>query len=121
MNNIVVNHSHTGYGADGRQATVISGAIAATADGDNTVIAAVTGKKIRIFGMMFNSSAGGVSFSMKSGTTVLANAIVPNLTFIDWKCPGGWIFETAAGEAFILNTTAGQDLLGVIIYAIVDA
>lgn len=116
MNNTVFNHSKSGYGSSGEQSPIKFARLNATSDGDNTVIAAVTGKKLRI--LSINAAAVGagiVSFKSGASTTLFTYSYsAQGQTF--FHCSPYWICETAAGEAFVVNTQASQDLLGAISY-----
>lgn len=93
-------------------------AINATADGDNTVVAAVASKKIRVINYVFSSTAAGV-LSVTSGA---AGALLAKYTL---AVNGGDVFrgdvdspafETAAGQALVFNNAVGQDILGHLAY-----
>ena len=87
------------------------------ADGDNAVVAAVAGKKIRVLGYSLIGSAAGI-VTVKSNATVLAELQVPaGLAPVPYA--GGHdapAFETAAGEALIFATQAAQDINGHLTY-----
>lgn len=90
--------------------------INATADGDNTVIAAVTGKKLRILAYVFTATTAGV-VAFKDSVTTFASFSPPANGGASY--PGGVhapAFETGTGEAFVVNTTASQDVVGHITY-----
>lgn len=88
--------------------------IDATATGDNTVVAAVTGKKIRVLSFIISSSAdaGGKfqsdNVSDTDITKSLFTLIAGNNTIVAPFNPGGW-FETLAGEALLFDTGADTD------------
>jgi hypothetical protein len=102
---------------------VQSVALAATADGDNTVIAAQgTGKKIRVLGYALNINAPG-TVQWKSNTTALSGA----MEFVDGgglvapMCDpsiGAFWFETAANEALVITNATGVDSLGHVTYLV---
>jgi hypothetical protein len=93
------------FGAD--KLTVKYAAIAASASGNNTVVAAVAGKKIRVLAYTlvangtvtakFQSGAGGADLSG-------AKAMTTNTVLSPSYCPVGH-FETAAGA--LLNLSLG--------------
>jgi hypothetical protein len=100
---------------------VLTAVIAATADGDNTVVAAVTGKKIRVLGYVLTVNAAG-TVQWKSGASTAKSGAMefpdgggaaPGLCD---PATGGFWFETAAGEALVLATAAGVDGLGHVTY-----
>jgi hypothetical protein len=104
-----------------RSEQVQSAVIAATADGDNTVVAATSGKKIRVLGYGLSTTTAGTvqwksgASTAKSGAMefVDAGGIAPG-TFD--PAGGGFWFETAAGEALVLSTSAGLDANGHLTY-----
>jgi hypothetical protein len=91
----------------------------ATADGDNTVITAVTGKKIRVLGyVLVANAAGAVTLQDSTGTPVIfavfdlaANGGVSYAGGID--CPA---FETDVGKGVEVSNGAGVDTKGHITY-----
>ena len=92
-------------------------AVAATADGDNTVVAAVTGKKLRVVGYVLTSTGAGL-IAIKGGTTTLATLRV-GADGGGASYAGGFdapAFETAAGTALVVNNPAGIDTYGHISY-----
>lgn len=106
---------------EGKVAPLKYVAVAATADGDNTIIAAVAGKKLRIVQAFLTSTTTGlVGFKNGAGSTVFSihslagsgQPMFPNV---------GWVMETSVNTAFILNTTAGQDVHGFVVYAEVES
>lgn len=91
------------------------------ASGDTTVVAAVTGKKIRVSGVTFCCSAAvGVSF--KSGSTVVVGpmAFDTNGGMDSFRGVGATFIETASGEAFVMNLSTTSSVQGSIVYKEVD-
>lgn len=94
--------------------------INATADGDNTVIAAVTGAKIRVIGYAFRVAGTGGTVAMQdtAGTPVVhASFSLADKTGVEYA--GGLnapAFETAAGEGVEINNPLATDTLGHITY-----
>ena len=92
-------------------------AIAASSSGDNTLVAAVTGKKIRAIKYVL-VAAGTVSVKFKSGAgtdltgamPAAANSVIPG----DY-CPVGQ-FESAAGSALVLNLSGAVAVTGHLTY-----
>ena len=74
--------------------------VTATATATNDIVAAVTGRKIKVLAM-FASQASGTSFKFQSNaTTELTNAITTTASDLNvvWPYnPSGW-FQTASGE-----------------------
>lgn len=93
----------------------------ATADGDNTVIAAVTGKKIRVLGYVLTGvSTAGATFTIQDTATtpvVHAKLSLPATGGVAYS--GGLeapAFETAAGTGVEINNPTGADALGHMVY-----
>ncbi len=91
----------------------------ATADGENTVISAVTGKRIVVLGYALNLNAAGV-ITVKDGTSTFAS-----FEFTDGggcsyagsvDCPA---FKLNEGKALVIENAAGVDTLGHITYVLV--
>jgi hypothetical protein len=103
---------------------VQSVAVSATADGDNTIVAAAgAGKKIRVLGYGLSINAAG-TIQWKSGASTAKSGA---MEFVDGGgiAPGtfdpgggGFWFETAANEALVLSTSTGVDALGHLTYLI---
>ena len=79
-------------------------AINVTLLGDNTIVAAVTGKKIRVLSIWFKAGLA-VSLSIKSGnnTKIDANTFAANEAFTPSVHPNGFFVETNVGEALVFN------------------
>jgi len=103
--------------------------ISCAASGDNAIIAAVGGKKLRILQIQIQGSGTAVSayLSSKDNTGAKLYGDGTNKFVLDktgatgpagWSLsfsPVGW-FETASGEALNLNLSAGQAVVGVVGY-----
>lgn len=91
--------------------------INATAAGDNTVVAAVPLKKLRVLSIAFVTD-GALTISFKSG----ANVLIQPMAFAKNGGPGlnlqpsGYFCETNAGEAFIMNLSSSQNVRGMLNY-----
>jgi hypothetical protein len=91
--------------------------ITSAASGDNTVVAAVAGKKIQVERFVISSS-GTVNAKWRSGTTDISGLLymVANSGV---TCPGSgseyWL-ETAAGQALVLNLSAAIAVGGLVVY-----
>jgi hypothetical protein len=92
------------------------------ASGDNTVIADVTGKKLRVLGMIiFANAAANVYFtSGAAGTVIFSNAtnkinLLANQGWTLQFSPIGWM-ETAAGAALVANSSAASGCSGTVVY-----
>lgn len=101
--------------------------IAASSSGDNELVAAVTGKKIRVLAYCivgndaavtarFESGAGGTALS---GQMKLGTALATNFGFAAGFNPAGW-FETAEGQNLNLELSAAQSVAGHLTYVEVD-
>jgi hypothetical protein len=98
--------------------TVKFASVNATSDGDNEIVAAVSGKKIRVLGYCLTSNAAG-TVALKSGaSTTLARIRIG--ADGDGAAYAGSAetpaFETAAGEALNLNNPASVDTFGHLCY-----
>ncbi len=93
-------------------------AIAASSNGNNTLVSAVSGKKIRVLGVYLISN-GTVNAKMQSGAsgtdlTGLAY-LVANAGYVLPLSQVGW-YETAAGSLLNLNLSSGVAVGGSLIY-----
>lgn len=96
-------------------------AIAAATSGDNTILSAVSGKKIRVLAMNFVLAAAtnvyvkdGAGTVLWAGSTNTAN-FAANGGIVLPFCPVGW-FETAAAQALVINLSAANKCGGSIVY-----
>jgi hypothetical protein len=87
-------------------------AIVAASSGDNTVVAAVTGKKVRVSHYEISASAA-VNVKWRSGTTDLtglfylaAAGATADADATDTRDGDEFLFETVAGQALVLNLSA---------------
>jgi hypothetical protein len=102
-----------------------SAAITASGSGDNTVVAAVTGKKVRVQRYEISAS-GAVNAKWKSGastdlTGLLYLAAAGDTADADASDSGAgddFLFETAAGSALVLNLSAAVAVGGFIDYTL---
>jgi hypothetical protein len=96
------------------------------ASGDTTVVAAVTGKKIRVKSFrLANGVATGNNVKFRSGTTDLMTALpLPLLAGgvigieDDGDDPGDFLFETVAGALLAINLSAATAVSGVLVYSL---
>ena len=90
------------------------------ASGDNTVIAAVTGRPIRVWRMMVIANAA-VNVVWKHGSTAFNGHAWPITAQ-----GSGWVldmdnepwFSTAPGEAFVMNLSGAVQMFGKIFYSL---
>lgn len=91
----------------------------ATADGDNTIITGVSGKKIRVLGYAITvTTAGTITLQDSAGTANVFGqfslAAQGGVSYAGGPmCPA---FETIAGNGVEINTQTGQDCLGHLSY-----
>lgn len=106
--------------------TVLSAAINATADGDNTVVAApAAGKKIRVLGYVLNVNAAGTA-QWKSGAATAKSGAMSfplgggaSAPVADPANETFW-FDCNAAEALVLSMGVGIDGLGHVVYQVVN-
>ncbi len=95
-------------------------AIAVSSSGDNTIVSAVSGKKLLV--LQYNYMANGtVNVKWRSNTTDqtgLAYLVANTGKVAPWS-PIGWV-KTASGEALVLNLSANVAVGGEVCYAEVD-
>ena len=80
-------------------------------DGDftTTLVAAVTGKKIRVIGLTVTILTTAGVFSLKSGSTTIFNAHLALGSPLVVGFTGLPVCETASGEALLASNAAGVD------------
>lgn len=102
--------------------TPLFGSIAVSSSGNNEVVAAVAGYRIRVLAYNF-MSAGAVNAKWRTASTDLTG-----LSYMDAAgkgkvapfSPVGW-FQTAAGEALNLNLSTNVAVGGELVYVLVAA
>jgi hypothetical protein len=92
--------------------------IAASSSGDNTLVAAVPNKKIRVllYNMIANGTVNGKFQSGASGTDLTGLKYMVVNTGISAPYSPVGIFETAAGAILNLNLSAGVAVGGELVY-----
>lgn len=94
-------------------------AIDAATSGDNTLVAAVTGKKLRVLAAFFTMTGTAVTIRFESGAggTALTGQMTPaqGQTIVLPYNPHGW-FETAAGSLLNLELGGAQSVDGALTY-----
>lgn len=107
------------YSVQGVKRAVIDGA----SIGDNTLVAAVTGKKIRVLAMfaIMTGTAVTIRFESAAGGTALTGQMQPSQGggFVLPYNPVGW-FETVSGELLNMELSGAQSVDGVLVYVEVD-
>lgn len=95
-------------------------AVAAASSGDNTLVTAVTGKKIRVLALFLTMTGTAVTVRFESGAggTALTGQMTPaqGQTITLPFCPLGW-FETTAGALLNLELGGAQSVDGALVYA----
>ena len=93
-------------------------AVAASSSGDNTLVAAVAGKKIRVLSCVL-IAAGAVTTRFESGASGTAMtgqmSLAANGGFTLPYNPHGW-FDTTAGELLNLELGGAVSVAGVVVY-----
>lgn len=97
--------------------------IAASASGDNAVVAAVAGKKIRVRGFgILNGVATAQNVKWRSGATDITGLLYGFLAvgpLADAQAPANdFLFETVAGQALNLNLSAATAVGGWVTYTL---
>lgn len=96
-------------------------AIDAATSGDNTIVAAVSGKKIRVLGF-FLVSGGTVTarFESDAGGDALTGqmTLAVNVEVAPGYNPAGW-FETNAGELLNLELSGAVSVDGALVYVLI--
>jgi hypothetical protein len=90
----------------------------ATADGDNVVLAAVTGKKLVILGYQIQAiTTAGVVTIKDSAAGVKATFDLAARQAVSYQGSSeAPAFETPTSEGLLINTQASQDVLGHLTY-----
>ena len=89
--------------------------VTASSSGDNPIVTAVTGKKIRVLSYVLSSS-GSVNAKWRSGTTDISGLIYTAATTNASSTAPLGLFETAAGQALNLNLSAAVPMGGHLTY-----
>jgi len=87
--------------------------INASASGDNTIVAAISGKRIRVVNY-FMIAANAVNATWKSGSSASLSGALPLVANVGGVCPEavlGWLITTA-GEALVLNLSGAVLVAG---------
>ena len=105
------------------QSEVLSAVVAASTGGDNTLVLAVTGKKIRVIALVMVASGGANSARLESGASGTALTGVMDIVdngqlILPWN-PAGWC-ETAASALLNLELSAGTSVAGVLNYVTLE-
>lgn len=105
------------------QSQVQYAVVAAATGGDNTLVAAVTGKKIRVIALVLVASGGANSVRLESGASGTAITgvmdIIDNGQLVLPYNPAGWC-ETAAAALLNMELSAATAVAGVLGYVTVE-
>jgi hypothetical protein len=98
-------------------------AVTAASAGDNTLVASVTGKRIRVHALVLVAS-GGVNtarFESGAGGTALTGLLdlTDNGQLTLPYNPAGW-FQTAAAALLNLELSAATAVAGLIVYSLIE-
>jgi hypothetical protein len=96
------------------------GILHAAATGQNVLVAAVTGRKIRVHSYVY-SAAGTVSVRFFSGTTTALTGTLLGAANVFYASPHSSMghFETASGAALYGSLSATQAVSGYLTYSLV--
>lgn len=105
------------------QSEVLYAVVAAASSGDNTLVAAVTGEKIRVLALVLVASGGANTVRLESGASGTALTgqmdIGDNGQLILPYNPAGWC-ETAAAALLNLELSAATAVAGLLAYVTVE-
>lgn len=94
----------------------------ATADGDNTVIAAVAGRQIRVVGYCISAlAAGTITFQDDTASAVVIGALkIADAAIVSYAgSEDAPAFEGGNGKGIEINTSAGLDITGHLTYVLI--
>lgn len=116
---MATNTISPGIGSSDSIGKEIKRAVIATSAADTALVAAVTGRKIRVHALALTLSGGNGSYRFESGSggtalTGTMDALADTVNIWPWN-PAGW-FETAAGSLLNLELTTVTDSDGVLLY-----
>jgi hypothetical protein len=88
-----------------------------SASGDNTVISAVSGAPINVYGLFF-TVAGATNITFKDGTTALSGAVVftSNGSAMTLQINDEPYFQCQPGDTFVMNNSNAVQVSGTIYY-----
>lgn len=112
--------------ASGVALTPLFAAIAAATSGDNTLVAAVSSKKIRVLAMfILAGAAGNVYFtSAASGTVIFGGStnkinLAANTGWVLPFSPVGWFENSSTNQALVMNASSTGPFSGGLVYVTV--
>jgi hypothetical protein len=105
------------------QSDVLYAVVAASTGGDNTLVAAVTGKKIRVISLALVATGGANTVRLESGASGTAITGQMDLAsdgqLVLQYNPAGWC-ETAASALLNLELSAATAVAGMLAYVTVE-
>ncbi len=105
------------------QSEVQYAVVAATTLNDNTLVAAVTSKRIRVIALVLVASGGANTVRLESdasGTALTGQMdLIDNGQLVLPYNPAGWC-QTAAGKLLNLELSAGTSVAGILGYVTVE-
>ena len=120
---VVVEHESSSVRASGTACTVKYAAIAAASSGDNTLVAAVASKKIRVLSMtLVAASAVSIYFTSGAGGTVIFGgstnkmALAANGGFVLPYSNVGYFENSSANQALVMNLSSAVAVSGGLTY-----
>ena len=118
-------HRYVGFratGDDGKDDDIGRAAISTAASGDTTLVAAVPGKKIKVIGYaLVSTAANSIKFKSGAGTDLTgAMALAANGGISSPSDKNTVEFETAAGQALVINLSAATQVSGHLVYKVDD-
>lgn len=99
--------------------TLKTAPVSASSSGDNTIVAAVTSRRIKVIAFLMQAVGTTVTAKWKDGASVdltgglLFNAREGVTASVDAP---SWLFATTAGNALVLNLDAAQAVTGFVTY-----
>ena len=99
--------------------TVKNANINVTLSGDTTIVALVSGKKIRVISYGIRPVSAATNISWKSGastTKIPVGTYAINEGEMSGNLLPGWFMETDSGEALVLNSSATANISGFVNY-----
>lgn len=102
-----------------RRGTVVQASIDINSSGDNTIVSAVAGERVRIYRLvLFPNAAVGLSLKDGASTDMLPamNLDAKQPFVLDSDNDGNFPYTTTAGNAFIINLDAASQVVGTVWY-----
>lgn len=96
-------------------------AVSAAAASDNALVAAVTGKRIRVHSIVLVATGGANTATLRSAANAISGAmdLGSDGQLVLNHNPAGWC-QTAAGEALNLLLSAATAVAGLLTYSLIE-